>query len=175
MFSFFTGGDTADITLLSVILSITTLFSYAATALMMVSRWHIFKKLGHPGWKGIIPFYSDYLLFKTVWETKPFWVMIITSGVYTVLTIIMTVSITVYTAINAYSIDAETLILTTMIFYLIGLVITLAFLAVWVIITVRMSLRLAKMFKKGTGFALGLTFISIVFYPILAFGKAQKV
>ena len=51
--------------------------SLAAAALVYVSRWHIFKKMGMPGWKGIIPYYGDYMLFKTVWTTKAFWAMII--------------------------------------------------------------------------------------------------
>ena len=52
---------------------------------------------------------------------------------------------------------------------------TLAYLVIEFIISVKLNLRLAKVFGKGTGFALGLTFISIVFYPVLAFGKAQRV
>ena len=59
--------------------------SLAAAALVYVSRWHIFKKMGMPGWKGIIPYYGDYMLFKTVWTTKAFWAMIIGAGVYLVL------------------------------------------------------------------------------------------
>lgn len=35
--------------------------------------------------------------------------------------------------------------------------------------------RLAKKFGKWTGFGLGLLFLSIIFYPILGFGKAQYV
>ena len=32
--------------------------------------------------------------------------------------------------------------------------------------------RLARVFGKGIGFTLGLIFLSIIFYPILAFGKS---
>jgi len=35
------------------------------------------------------------------------------------------------------------------------------------------GLMMAKVFGKGTGFALGLIFLSPIFYPILAFGNAQ--
>ena len=34
-------------------------------------------------------------------------------------------------------------------------------------------LRLAKAFGKGTGYALGLAFLSAIFLPMLAFGKAR--
>jgi Family of unknown function (DUF5684) len=39
----------------------------------------------------------------------------------------------------------------------------------WIII----SLDVAKRFGKGVGFAIGLMFLGIIFYPILGFGSAQ--
>jgi hypothetical protein len=35
-----------------------------------------------------------------------------------------------------------------------------------------LTIDLAKSFGKGTGFALGLIFLSIIFWPVLAFGDA---
>lgn len=35
------------------------------------------------------------------------------------------------------------------------------------------NFKIAKKFGKGTGFALGLWFLPIIFYPILAWGDAQ--
>jgi hypothetical protein len=40
----------------------------------------------------------------------------------------------------------------------------------WVILSV---VEFAKVFGKDTGFAVGLIFLPIIFYPILAFGDAQ--
>ena len=111
--------------------------SLAAAALVYVSRWHIFKKMGMPGWKGIIPYYGDYMLFKTVWTTKAFWAMIIGAGVYLVLYLSSIFIIPVTVALAA--------------------------------------LRLAKGFGKGAGFGVGMAFLSAIFYPILAFGKAQYI
>ena len=71
---------TNDPTLVALIMGcyfLVVFLSLAATALIYISRWHIFKKMGMPGWKGIIPYYGDYMLFKTVWTTKAFWAMII--------------------------------------------------------------------------------------------------
>ena len=79
---------TNDPTLVALIMGcyfLIVFLSLAATALIYISRWHIFKKMGMPGWKGIIPYYGDYMLFKTVWTTKAFWAMIIGAGVYLVL------------------------------------------------------------------------------------------
>ena len=38
---------------------------------------------------------------------------------------------------------------------------------------VMISVGIANSFGKGTGFALGLIFIPIIFYPLLGFGDAQ--
>ena len=42
-------------------------------------------------------------------------------------------------------------------------------LVVWIIV----SLDLARVFGRGTGFGLGLAFIPIVFYPLLGFGPEK--
>lgn len=44
----------------------------AVIALLMVSRFHIFEKLGFSGGTGLIPFRSDFLLYRTFWNKKPF-------------------------------------------------------------------------------------------------------
>ncbi len=41
------------------------------------------------------------------------------------------------------------------------------------VVMILIAVNLAKVFGKGTGFAVGLILLSIVFYPILAFGDAQ--
>ncbi len=41
------------------------------------------------------------------------------------------------------------------------------------VITILLSLAVAERFGKGTGFGLGLAFLSPIFYPILGFGDAQ--
>jgi hypothetical protein len=44
---------------------------------------------------------------------------------------------------------------------------------VGIVILVILNLELSKSFGKGTGFGLGLSFLPIIFYPILAFGDAE--
>jgi len=41
------------------------------------------------------------------------------------------------------------------------------------IVIILVFVELAKKFGKGVGFALGLIFLGIIFFPILAFGDAQ--
>jgi uncharacterized membrane protein YhaH (DUF805 family) len=41
------------------------------------------------------------------------------------------------------------------------------------IVAIVIHVDLAKSFGKGVGFGLGLTFLGIIFYPLLGFGDAQ--
>jgi hypothetical protein len=42
-----------------------------------------------------------------------------------------------------------------------------------IIISIIVTVELAKKFGQGVGFAIGLILLSIIFYPILAFGSAK--
>lgn len=42
-----------------------------------------------------------------------------------------------------------------------------------IVIAILVSLDLARVFGKGTGFGIGLLLLGIIFYPILAFGDAE--
>ncbi|MHC4575241.1 MAG: DUF5684 domain-containing protein [Planctomycetota bacterium] len=42
-----------------------------------------------------------------------------------------------------------------------------------IVIGILMSVGIANNFGKGVGFAIGLIFVPIIFYPILAFGSAE--
>ena len=42
-----------------------------------------------------------------------------------------------------------------------------------IVITIVVSIDMARNFGKGAGFGLGLFFLAIVFYPILGFGDAK--
>ena len=44
--------------------SVSSLINIAILVLIIVARWQVFKKAGQPGWAAIIPFYSDYVLYK---------------------------------------------------------------------------------------------------------------
>ena len=47
--------------------------------LMIIARWKIFEKAGEPGWKSIIPIYSEYVYCRIVWEVEAFWKMFLYS------------------------------------------------------------------------------------------------
>lgn len=44
-----------------------------------------------------------------------------------------------------------------------------------IVVSVILCLKMAKSFGKGTGFGLGLIFLSTIFYAILAFGNASYI
>ena len=174
MYNNFFGGDFPNMTAFWISYFISITASMAVAALIMVASWHLFKKLGMPGWKGLIPFYSDYMLFKTVWRTKPFWVLVISGGVYCLVTMISTVIFIVSLAVSS-SRGSYNIVPAIVIFAAFFGLLTLAIAVISIVIGIKLNIRLAKTFGKGVGFALGLTFITPVFYLILAFGKAQRV
>lgn len=44
-----------------------------------------------------------------------------------------------------------------------------------IVFNVMQAIKLAQAFRKGTGFAFGLFFLSFIFIPILAFGSAKHI
>jgi len=44
---------------------------------------------------------------------------------------------------------------------------------VGLVIAIVVSIDFARKFGKGAGFAMGLVFLGLIFYPILAWGSAQ--
>ena len=123
----------------------------------VISVWRIFTKAGNKGWKAIVPFYNVYTLYRVAWKKKMFWVMVgaaafsgIVSGVVGGLGLHIPENLTWISA--------------------------LVDLVCWIVVLVveiRLQVMLAKAFGKGGGFAVGLIFLPIIFYPILAFGKAK--
>ena len=119
------------------------LISLVALVLYVVCYWKIFTKAGEEGWKVLIPFYNMYIMFKIAWETKWFFITLALAFVGGFLSGL---------GFAAFS-----------------LLFTLAASVIGIIF----SVQLARAFGKSDGFAVGLIFLSFIFYPILAFGSAQ--
>lgn len=99
------------------------IIAMAASVLMIISMWKVFKKLGKPGWAAIVPFYNVYVLCCEIAE-KQWW-------------------------------------------YILLLCVPLANIyAMYVIYD-----AVAKKFGKDTGYTIGMIFLPIVFFPMLAFSK----
>lgn len=46
------------------------MLSFIWLVLELVTAWKVFEKYGEPGWKGLVPFYSDIVEYDKVWEKK---------------------------------------------------------------------------------------------------------
>lgn len=58
---------------LSKALALAIILIAAVSVAYLICRCALFKKMGIAWWKALIPFYSNYVEFATVWETKYFW------------------------------------------------------------------------------------------------------
>ena len=153
---------------------IPVLLGLVSAVLISVSRWRIFKKLDMPGWKGIIPIYSDYKLFKTGWRVMPFWVLTVSTVVYFAVSVL-----TSYFMVSNFSTEtfygtADEIISYFTPYLVISGLSALVYLIISFVITLNLNYQLAKSFGDGAGFALGLTILPIVFYPLLAFEKSKR-
>lgn len=157
---------------------ISSLFSWAAMACQLIGSWFTFKKMGLPGWKGIIPYYSHYVLFDELWEKKMFWRYVVYYAIMTVLTFIFIMFIIITGGIGAFS-DNRTVQTTAFFALIIGICIYSAAAITLIVLTLellfRLYKRLAASFGKSTGFAVGLLFLYPVFIMILGFDKSEYI
>ena len=126
--------------------------SLALAVLAIAATWCIFKKAGTGGWKAIVPVYCDYTMYKIAWKTKYFWILLI-------LSVVMSVCSTVMESMSEYALPLGIAIL------VMAIVVT--------VIEIKCQVKLAKAFRKGGWFAVGLIFLPFIFYPILGFGPAK--
>jgi hypothetical protein len=120
----------------------------AAVVIVIIAKWKILTKAGEEGWKAIIPVYGDMVLCKCVgvWEYYP----------------IVLLVISIFSGLFG---DSS---------YLSG-TISLLSTAVSIYYGVILNISLAQSFGKDSGFGIGLMLLSIVFYPMLGFGRSQFV
>jgi hypothetical protein len=111
--------------------------------LPLIANWNIYKKMGEPGWKGIIPYYNTYVLCCHVWNRKIFWWI---AG--------LSIAEIFFAVAGASSFNI-----------LFGLVIA--------VLSVGITIKEGDAFQKGVGFIIGMIVLPVVFKLILAFGNAE--
>ena len=123
------------------------MIAFAWWLLQIIANWRIFTKAGEAGWKSIIPIYGDYISYIIAWQPAYFWLTFILGIVSSYLqgTLETGESLTVY-----------------MLVILIKIIL--------VVISIMYSIKLARAFGRGTGFAIGLIFLQPIFMLILGFG-----
>lgn len=133
--------------------SFTSLISLSINILTIIAMWKIFSKAGIAGWKALIPFYNGYLQYKLAWKGSIFWLffgLVFAGAVFSAVLMVLG---------EGYMILGTLLFLPILLFAL--------------IIQIKLCSRLAKAFGKSTGFAVGLFFLSAIFFCILAFDKSE--
>lgn len=115
--------------------------------LVAVAQWRIFTKAGEAGWKGIIPVYNIYSLYKISWKTSMFWALLV---------------LELLSSIIQSASDGFLLSFVGWICSVAGLVIGIMGLH-----------KVSKAFGHGAGFTLGLIFLNPIFLLILGFGSSQ--
>lgn len=123
----------------------------------IIFLWKIFEKAGEKGWKAVIPFYSSYVLFKLVWETKYFWIF------YGFIFM-------AFFGVTIMGINPDNLVLSG-----IGNFIVVGSFVVFLIIYINLLSKLSISFNKSRLFMVGLLLLNIIFLGILAFDKSEYV
>lgn len=113
--------------------------------LELVTAWKVFEKYGEPGWKGIIPIYSDFVEFSKVWSAS----VGIAYGVLTVVTAIPT--------------GEDTSLLLSIIIAIAGIA--------YFIMSIIFSNKKAKAFGKGIGFTILLILFPFIGNLIIGFSN----
>ena len=125
--------------------------------LALVGRWFILEKMGEKGWKALIPFYGEYLIFKHAWNTKMYWASLALACIgglgYLACVGLMA------TGSPAIAVTAS----------LVSLVASIAAL----VIDVRCIYELCKHFGHGIGYTIGMLLFDPVFALVLGLGKDE--
>ena len=128
------------------------LVAFVLGILLIIAHWKMFTKAGEPGWKSIIPIYSDFVLFKLVWDVQNFWIYLGLGCGASLLS-----NIAQNTQNNILYALASIVAIGALVWY------------------VRLSLNTAKAYGKSTGFGVGLILLPTIFTLILGFGDSRYV
>lgn len=77
------------------VISITFIFAVAIWIIEVVAKYKLFQKMGVEGWKSIIPFYNDYIMYDKTWTGKAYLLYILVEVISVVVSRIMTPSLNV--------------------------------------------------------------------------------
>ncbi|MBR6223294.1 MAG: hypothetical protein IKQ71_07635 [Lachnospiraceae bacterium] len=114
----------------------------------VIAMWKIFTKGGQAGWKSLIPIYNYYVLYDITWQAP-------IGFAYGVMFFVNTLERNKIIALPGF----------------LSLSISLAIL----VLHIMQSIKMAKAFGKGTGFAIGLILLQPIFLLILGYGRAEYV
>lgn len=125
---------------------VSSLIQVVIILLNIIGLFKIYQKMGKPGWKGIIPFYNMYGLYDELWDKKYFWGYLLAQAVM----------------LNPSSPSG-------LLFSVADLVLSVAM----IVVVMKLYIKLAKAFGKGTGFGVLTFFFAPICLAVLGFGIAE--
>ena len=125
---------------------VSSLIQVVIILLNIIGLFKIYQKMGKPGWKGIIPFYNMYGLYDELWDKKYFWGDLLAQAVM----------------LNPSSPSG-------LLFSVADLVLSVAM----IVVVMKLYIKLAKAFGKGTGFGVLTFFFAPICLAVLGFGSAE--
>ncbi|MBQ2176384.1 MAG: hypothetical protein II453_15420 [Alphaproteobacteria bacterium] len=165
MFGFFFALGSLIISIIRVILDIVE----------MIARGVVLHKKDESWWAIFIPVYNDYALFRDTGKRKTLTAYIITSLLFTAMTIFIVLSMADSMGFEYFADTSIWTIASDIIshggYLLIAGILFVILFIVDEILSVILFMRLAACFGKSPLFGLGLFFIPVIFFPMLAFNK----
>ena len=125
---------------------VSSLIQVVIILLNIIGLFKIYQKMGKPGWKGIIPFYNMYGLYDELWDKKYFWGYLLAQAVM----------------LNPSSPSG-------LLFSVADLVLAVAM----IVVVMKLYIKLAKAFGKGTGFGVLTFFFAPICLAVIGFGSAE--
>ncbi|MBR2863943.1 hypothetical protein IKG12_01325 [Candidatus Saccharibacteria bacterium] len=133
---------------------------------MIIAGWKIFTKAGEKGWKSLIPIYNVYVMLKISGMKNWFWALLGVSVVASILLVVFKFDTNaLYDTTAMEKIDWGNNIP--------ALIILLAEGIFEIIMAIIYCRNTAKVFGKGTGFAVCLFFFTPIVWLVLGFGNAK--
>ena len=133
--------------------------------LSVIAFWRCFTKAGEKGWKAIIPFYRQYIMFKLAWNTAQFKYWLIP----TILSYIFMSGLMFFP-------EASPIYLVISVLWFIAYIISFVFIC-------KMYIRFALAYGKTAGYGAAMAVcerllsflypVAIVLFMIIAFGKSE--
>ncbi len=121
-----------------------------------VGLWKVFVKFGESGWKAIIPFYDDYIVFKHIWKPSVFWLKLVSS---------------ILLSVGSYFAAQDQFAGTSV--QIVGFVVAGVFLMITVFIAIVYASKFSEAFGKGILTAVLIFFLEDLMMIVLGWGDAR--
>lgn len=143
--------------------------------LLIIAKWILLDKAGEPGWASIIPFYNHYCMFKVAGKVRMFWWwlgMQIASIIIYMIAFVELILLVVngLNGIGTSHYDSTAFHGNVAFLIILGILLCIILIAE-IVFSAIVAGGLAEMFGQSSGFAVGLFFLPVVFYCILAFSS----